>query len=617
MTILDRYNGKSIDKTYLPDDIQLGRYVIVNGQTCKELTSTTYKPREGQHINQELLDPVNTDKHDIFEKISQLVEEGNFVAVPMIQGIKSALDAGDFVEKLELNMFHIEAIFHDPYSKLNRSIEKVPVSRAKRISNRSNQYLAAHTEDWLHKSLVSFHPSRILTEEVVVDEDVYENQLLIAFITRTAQYLERRINYSGVIKKFLEDYNELMDNYINDTGWYRKVRREMTLAGEVYDEEGDNYHGRKSDTETLSSIDRRLRKLRDSLLNLRQFDLFSNVDQRKVNSIQYHDTNVLVNHKHYRYLKELWFSLLEEDQDKTEENKADADDSIIKNVRNYGLSLINYGVRNEEYLGYSMSGSDTKWIGIKEGLPELRLCIDKNGVIILNVGQEVLRFVVLLGIPTQTDAIPNDTFVLAYDNSTEGTMMENGKVIPVSLNNVTCVEKVVTVIRETMFKQYLMNTVFKKHDFPNQLTPYVDDITNNISCISIDTEEHVYRFDYYPVQNINRKALEGTISNTLSFKSKNRFDQQTLLAELVEFINDYEVNAQTMAKNLCCFDLDCRMPINNRMEGRLTYMECSCGFVVDSTDPHNAKFYKRQSDFSQEQMGMDYLSIVIGLYNAH
>lgn len=613
MTILDRYNGKSIDKTCLPDEIQLGRYVIVNGQICNELTETTYKPREGQHINQELLDPVNTDKHDIFKKISLLVEEGNFVAVPMIQEIRAALDAGEFIEKLELNMFHIEAIFHDPYSKLNRSIEKVPVSRAKRISNRSNQYLAAHTEDWLHKSLVSFHPSRILAEEVIIDEDVYENQLLIAFVTRTAQYLERRINFSGVIKKFLEDYSELMNNYNNGSGWYRKIRREQTLAGEVYDEEGDNYHGRKTDTDTLSSVDRRLRKLRDSLLNLRQFDLFSNVDQRKVSSIQYHDTNVLVNHKHYRYLKELWFSLLEEDKDKSEENKVEADDIIIKNVRNYGLALINYGVRNVEYLGYSVKGCDTNWVGTKEGFPELKLSIDKTGVIIFNVGQETLRFVVLLGIPSPTDVIPDNTYILAYDNSTECTVVENRKIIPVSLNNVTCVEKVITVIRETMFKQYLMNTVFKKHSFPYQLTPYVEDITNNIRCISFDTKEHVYRFEYYPDLNINTKALEASIFSNQTFKSKNRFDQQSLSAELDKFIKDYETNALTMADNLCCFDFDCRMPISNWMEGKLTYMECSCGFVIDSTDPNNAKFYKKQADFSSEEMGMDYLNVSLDL----
>ncbi len=68
-----------------------------------------------------------------------------------------------------------------------------------------------------------------------------------------------------------------------------------------------------------------------------------------------------------------------------------------------------------------------------------------------------------------------------------------------------------------------------------------------------------------------------------------------------------------MADNLCCFDFDCGIPINNRMEGKLTYMECACGFVIDSTDPNDAKFYKKQADFSPEEMGMDYLNVSLNL----
>jgi len=611
MKILDRYTGMVIDETYLPNEIQLGRYAIVNGHVYKELTNSIYKPKEGQHINQELLNPINTDKHDIFEKISQHVEEGDFSAIPMIQGIDSALETGDFIDKLEEKMIHIEAIFHDPYSKLNRSIEKVPVSKAKRISNRSNQYLAAHTEDWLHKSLVSFHPSRILTEEVVVDDNVYENQLLIAFIMRTAQYLERRISYSGVIKKFLDDYNVLMENYINNTGWYRKVRREMVLAGDVYDEEGDNYQGRKSDSETLSSTDRRLRKLRDSLLKLRQFDLFSTVDQRKVNSIQYHDTNVLVNHKHYRYLKELWFLLLESDNKNESENKENADDTIIKCIRHYGVSLVNYGVKNDEYLGYSLTGCDTQWEGTKEGQPKLSLCSTKEGIIELTIGNDNLRFIVLCGMPGKDEVIPENTYVLAYDNSSDRVVQYHDRVIPISLNDITCVEKIVTIIRQTMLKLYLTNTVFKNFDFPLMLTPFVFDIAKHIDCLVFNVEKHVYTFEYYPNLNVNTKALENSVSSNPAFKSKNRFDQQTIITALDKFVQDYENNALQMSEELKCFDIECGSPVNFRMESKLNYIECSCGFVVDSTDVNHVKFYKRHVDFSPEQMGMDYIEIAL------
>ena len=215
MQIIDRYTGKSLSESNLPNDIELGRYTISVGSNFKELTAKTYKVKEGQRIHQELLDDINKDKHNIFEIISESVEFGDFNSVPLLQGIKNGLEFGDFAKKLEEYFMHIEAIFHAPYSKLNRTIEKVPVSKAKRISNRSNQYLAAHTEDWLHKGLVSFRPSRILTEEIISDVNVFENQLLIALVIRASNHLERKLRHTRDISEFLSEYSKLIEKHEN------------------------------------------------------------------------------------------------------------------------------------------------------------------------------------------------------------------------------------------------------------------------------------------------------------------------------------------------------------------------------------------------------------------
>lgn len=89
-----------------------------------KLTSKNYKVHEGQRIHQELLDDVNKDKHNIFEIISESVENGDFRSIPLLQGIKNGLEFGDFATQMEEDFKHIEAIFHAPYSKLNRTIEK-------------------------------------------------------------------------------------------------------------------------------------------------------------------------------------------------------------------------------------------------------------------------------------------------------------------------------------------------------------------------------------------------------------------------------------------------------------------------------------------------------------
>ena len=96
MQIIDRYTGNILSDSNLPDDIELGRYAIFMGSTYKELTSKNYKVHEGQRIHQELLDDVNKDKHNIFEIISESVENGDFRSIPLLQGIKNGLEFGDF-----------------------------------------------------------------------------------------------------------------------------------------------------------------------------------------------------------------------------------------------------------------------------------------------------------------------------------------------------------------------------------------------------------------------------------------------------------------------------------------------------------------------------------------
>lgn len=619
MQIIDRYTGKILSGNNLPNDIELGRYAISVGSTYKELTSNNYKVKEGQRIHQELLDDVNKDKHNIFEIISESVENGDFKSVPLLQGIKSGLKFGDFATQLEDDFKHIEAIFHAPYSKLNRTIEKVPVSRAKRISNKSNQYLAAHTEDWLHKGLVSFRPSRILTEEIVSDENVFENQLLIALVTKAARYLERKLRYTRDISDFLNKYKELIDKYNNSTDcWYKRVRRELSLAGKVYDEQSGNYKSPNDDIQVVTSTMKDLKKLRDSLLKLRQYDLFYNVDQRLVKSVQYHDTNVLINDKHYRYLKKLWILLLKEENTNPEDDKFDSDEFVINNVRNYGVSLINYAVKDTEYLGYNIKGTDKQWYAHRDNCPDMKLSLDASGVIKVLVGTEVLRFIVTCGIPYLSDnqSLPENTYIIAYDNNDAdddyiSTPVNSENIIPVSLRDNTCVERIAIILRKEMLKQYIENILFKSYDIPRTLVPYYERLSKFIKCIKIDTKVPSYIFTKYPVIGINKKNWRDVVINSDDYKEKGNIEQKKILAALDNFINEYESNAMSLCQKLRCFDPDCSLQINSWQCDDLSYIVCSCGYVLDSSDRNHIVFYKKDSPYSLEEMGMDCLEINI------
>lgn len=617
MQIIDRYTGKILSDSNLPGDIELGRYAISMGSTYKELTSKNYKVQEGQRIHQELLDDVNKDKHNIFEIISESVENGDFGSIPLLQGIKNGLEFGDFATQMEEDFKHIEAIFHAPYSKLNRTIEKVPVSRAKRISNRSNQYLAAHTEDWLHKGLVSFRPSRILTEEIISDENVFENQLVIALVTRAAHHLERKLRYTRDITEFLIEYSKLIEKHENSEDcWYKKVRRELSLAGKVYDEQSGNYKATNADIQVVTSTMKRLKKLRDSLLKLRQYDLFYNVDQRLVKSVQYHDTNVLINDKHYRYLKKLWILLLKEENANPDDNKADADEFIINNVRNYGISIINYAVKDIEYLGYNVVGKDKQWEAQRDNCPDIRLSVDEYGVINVMVGSDKLRFIVTCDLPylSGNQSLPKNTYVIAYDNNDADddyvrSSVDSTNIIPVSLRDITCVERIAIILRQEMLKQYVEHTLFKAYEMPRILLPYYNLIATFITCIQIDEKVPSYIFTKYPIVEFNKNKWRDKVLSSDDYKDKSRMEQKKISDALDTFIEDYELYATDLRDKLKCFDPDCSLQINSWQCDSLRYIICSCGYVLDSSNHSHIVFYKKDSPFSAEEMGMDYLAI--------
>ena len=617
MQIIDRYTGKILNDSNLPGDIELGRYAISMGSSYRELTSKSYKVQEGQRIHQELLDDVNKDKHNIFEIISESVENGDFRSIPLLQGIKNGLEFGDFATQMEEDFKHIEAIFHAPYSKLNRTIEKVPVSRAKRISNRSNQYLAAHTEDWLHKGLVSFRPSRILTEEIISDENVFENQLVIALVTRAAHHLERKLRYTRDITEFLIEYSKLIEKHEkSEDCWYKKVRRELSLAGKVYDEQSGNYKAANADIQIVTSTMKRLKKLRDSLLKLRQYDLFYNVDQRLVKSVQYHDTNVLINDKHYRYLKKLWVLLLKEENANPDDNKADVDEYIVNNVRNYGISIINYAVKDIEYLGYNIVGTDKQWKAQRDNCPDIRLSVDEYGVINVMVGATKLRFIVTCDLPhlTGNKTFPENTYIIAYDNNDADddyvrSSVDSANIIPVSLRDITCVERIAIIFRKEMLKQYVENTLLKAYEMPRILFPYYNLIATFITCIQIDAKVPSYIFTKYPIVEFNKNKWRDKVLNSDDYKDKSRMEQKKISDALDTFIDDYELYAMDLRDKLRCFDPDCSLQINSWQCDSLSYIVCSCGYVLDSSNHSNIVFYKKDSPFSPEEMGMDYLAI--------
>ena len=216
---------------------------------------------------------------------------------------------------------------------------------------------------------------------------------------------------------------------------------------------------------------------------------------------------------------------------------------------------------------------------------------------------------------TDEQSLPENTYIIAYDNNdTEDKharpSIASGNIIPVSLRDITCVERIAIILRKAMLKQYIVHTLFKAYKIPRILLPYYDMIESFIKCIQIDREGSSYVFTKYPIVEFDKGKWRNAVLNNDDYKDKGRMDQKKISDALDTFIDDYERNAFTLLDKLRCFDPDCALPINSWQCDSLSYIPCSsCGYVLDSSDRNHIVFYKKDSPFSPEEMGMDYLEI--------
>jgi hypothetical protein len=160
-----------------------------------------------------------------------------------------------------------------------------------------------------------------------------------------------------------------------------------------------------------------------------------------------------------------------------------------------------------------------------------------------------------------------------------------------------------------MLKQYVENTLLKAYEMPRILFPYYNLIATFITCIQIDPKVPSYIFTKYPIVEFNKNKWRDKVLNSDDYKDKSRMEQKKISDALDTFIDDYELYAMDLRDKLRCFDPDCSLQINSWQCDSLSYIVCSCGYVLDSSNHSDIVFYKKDSPFSPEEMGMDYLAI--------
>lgn len=454
--IVDRYTESEICEADLPFQMDLGRFFLKeSGKKPLDLTYSSL--RTNKTIRQELLLKENLSVQDVLLDILRDKEKSPadvFTVAPLIRQVKNKLLLNEFERAVRDKLFHLEEIFRNPHSLLTRIDEKVPVARAKRITARSYRHLAAHTEDWQHKSIVSFRPNKLLHEDLDETVDIFENQFAVHFIELSLVRVSARLKEVQDLGEFLSNYEKLLSSDNNRTGWWRKRNRNLALIAKTYsDENYRNPDGLSQDNRRLSETEKELRTIFNRLSRLRQCDLFTAVNRRIKPA--FHDTNVFTGHKHYRHVKDLWAVYQREfGKELTPEEKAAREQEILCGLRTYACALIVYALAGDEYLKYSLKGSYDEFNGAREGFPEITMKAEEGGIR-LRIGSENIRFVVLGSCPDQCPD-SSDTCVL-YWQSSQAEGARSDSCIPVSPLDPDSVERVGKLIRGHILRNFVLN----------------------------------------------------------------------------------------------------------------------------------------------------------------
>jgi len=604
MMLFDRYTGKTVSENEIPNQIDFGRYCFADNG--KDITYSNFPTNKA--IKQDLLLDKNKSIQDILIDIAVDVEkskQNEFSVVPLIRRIKNKLNLNEFEKFLLDKLFHLEEIFRVPHYLLHREIEKVHVSKAKRIPSKSYQYLASHTEDWVHKSIVSFKPSRILHEELDLNLDIYENQLCVTLVQRCLVYLNSRLKEIQDIKSFLNEYEKLLKNRNDQKSWYKKTERNLRLIGAVYDDE--NYRGSSQDGATLSETENVLNQIQKRLQLLQKSDLFDLVNKRAMQSITLKNTNVLVNHKHYRYVKTLWIELDKVKPENTDSEKLKHEQDVINGLRQYAKSIITYTLNDT--LDFELKGTYQRFSGEHLFYDTVELKEDKN-VFKIRIGRFEKRIIVIANEPENTrEQIEflkkNNTCLFYYSENPVNETLQTISINPLDPDSI---ERAGAFIKKFLLSSYNEN-LKRSYKFPQLLRDYVKYIPH--SQVSFNTSDYTFSFHSYPKSELKVDEIRIQIETDTLFAKKSRPDKDNIIKELSNVISEINQRAEELKNTyLHCFCCGTTFQSYNITE--LNYMKCSsCNALYDNSSEKEITLKiddVRYSSLANKEFGMDYIS---------
>ena len=223
---------------------------------------------------------------------------------PLVPGIHEKVVLQAWEESLPTALEHLRIVCYRPRTHLHTEVERVPVSRARRVSGQGIAFLSAHPEDWERRTLTGVRPRRVLAVHTGESLDIYENRLAARLIDRLLARLTSRIRE---LRGVLDLLTYSLDFAQSGAGTRWRRDRVYRRWGHMAVDEEDWDAGRV----TLTFLEARAREVRALL----DSPLYRGIDRGLFVSGALKRTNLLTKDQHYRHVAALWLVLGQADHE--------------------------------------------------------------------------------------------------------------------------------------------------------------------------------------------------------------------------------------------------------------------------------------------------------------
>ncbi len=511
MYLFDRINQKRISNTNIKSPILLGQFIDDKQRYLVPCINLVGKLIDNTEVVFEENSFINNNSSLISNSFIEISNEVNLIEdVSSVQDINTMLR--NFDERLEVNeydqlmhdkLFHLEEICRQPSYHLNREVTKVNISRAKRITVRSINYLAAHSEDWSRRRIRGVEPKKILSETIEYDLRIYENKVTTKLIDKLLQYCSNRIiNDIEVVEVLMNKVDSILESIKNQGNgsveWYKKRERDYFKLGSIVEKSDESKKQLKQLKDFILKIQNRLFALLGSELYLKNRNAILSSDTID-------RTNLFDSHQHYRFVKIIWNKWNKLSQrmilncDEISENNF----LIIKSFIDYAYLII---LKSFNELGFIQEGTfSNEYCTLVHKNYDFKVTIERdiNDIFTIKInGKDVKLIPVLADIGIDDYAIDKDTFFIVPESENR-----NNHRLIVSPDDINSEERVTKVLFKYILKEHINNYLYAINS--QILAPFsiLKEWFLNHHDIAIDLGK-MNKLDLYIKSHISREDLK-------------------------------------------------------------------------------------------------------------